>query len=316
MPMGELHSVSAYPELARIIDLVSSQNPLQRKRIKAFLSRQGTGYWDFAESLSETLNHSLLRADEDRLAAARAYNRTCMDVVQEQIRFRKTGRYLIESAEVAEQTVYSQKDRMRYYLVGLLLSYLFWPNHYEMFQFFRQHLDTLKVERCLEVGAGHGLFTAEVLRRFSAATLKLVDISETSIALAREMLATFGLDASRVQFIHSDYMKAPLLAREFDFIIMGEVLEHVNNPLGFLARARYFLRSGGSLFLSTCVNCPAVDHVYHFHTVDEIRELIRASGLRILKEQALPAEAVAEEHWQQELVTINYSGILAAQAED
>src|ERR1700691_4581689 len=150
------------PELARIVDLVSSENPLQRKRIHAFLGRQLPDYWDFAEALGKKLNRALLRTDEDQIAVARSYNQTCLDLLKEQIRFRKSGRYLLNNAQEAHEAVYSQDARMRYYLVGLLLSYLFWPNHYEMFKFYREHLDGIHAERFLEVGAGHGLFSAEV----------------------------------------------------------------------------------------------------------------------------------------------------------
>lgn len=302
--------ISHYPELGRIVDLVSSENPLQRKRIDAFLAQQNTAYFRFAESLSRRLNRSLLQTDRDRLAGARAYNRTCMDIMREQIRFRKTGSYLIQSAAVAEQTMYSQKERMHSYIVGLLLSYLFWPNHYEMFRFYLDYLSEIQVERCLEVGAGHGLFTAEMLQRFPNAVLSLVDISATSIEVACDILDAFAIERSRIQCIHADFMNAPLSAETFDCVVMGEVLEHVNDAPGFLAKARHFLRPGGSVFLTTCVNCPAPDHVYHFHTVDEIRDLIRSAGLHIRRDQALAAEAVPEELWQKELVTINYSAVL------
>jgi hypothetical protein len=45
--------------------------------------------------------------------------------------------------------------------------------------------------------------------------------------------------------------------------------------------------------------------------VDEIRDLVRRSDFRILKEMALPAENVPQERWKKELVTINYAAILA-----
>ena len=301
----------AYPEFMRIVDLIAAQNPLQRKRINAFISRQDTDYWTFAEDLSRTLNHSFLRDDQERIEATRSYNRMCMDILREQIRFRKTRVYLLDDARVAHEAVYSQPEVMRYYIVGLLLSYLFWPNHYQMFCFFKDHLVGIQIERCLEVGVGHGLFTAEVMHRFPDLDVTLVDISETSIELAREMLTTFQLNLSRVRFVHSDYLIAPLEGDGFDFIIMGEVLEHVNDAPGFLERARQLLHPGGTVFLSTCVNCPAVDHIYHFHTVDEIRTLIRDAGLSIARDMALPAEDVPEARWQEELVTINYCAILA-----
>jgi 2-polyprenyl-3-methyl-5-hydroxy-6-metoxy-1,4-benzoquinol methylase len=299
-----------YPELMKIVDLISAENPLQRKRINAFISRQDEAYWTFAEELSRTLDSSFLQNDQMRVEAAQSYNRMCMDILREQIRFRKTGVYLLDDAHVAHETVYSQKDVMRYYIVGLLLSYLFWPNHFQMFCFFKEHLLKLRVERCLEVGVGHGLFTVEVMRRFPNSEVTLVDISQTSIELAQEMLTTFHLDSSRVRFVYGDYLTVSLDSDDFDFIVMGEVLEHVNDAQGFLSRARQLLRPGGTIFLSTCANCPAVDHIYHFHNVDEIRGLIRSAGLSIVRDTALPAEDVPEAKWQEELVTINYSAIL------
>src|SRR3972149_353706 len=116
-----------YPELTRIIDLIGTQNPLQRKRIENFIGQQDARYWAFAEALSRTLNHSFLKDDHDRAEAARSYNRMCMDILREQIRFKKTGVYLRDDAHAAHAAVYSQPQVMRYYVVGLLLSYLFWP---------------------------------------------------------------------------------------------------------------------------------------------------------------------------------------------
>jgi len=300
-----------YPELMKIIHLISAENPLQRKRINAFISRQDDGYWTFAEEMSRTLNSSFLQNDQVRVEAAQSYNRMCMDILREQIRFRKTGIYLLDDAQVAHETVYSQKGVMRYYIVGLLLSYLFWPNHFQMLCFFKDHLLKIQVERCLEVGVGHGLFTVEMMRRFPNSEVTLVDISQTSLELAQEMLTTFHLDSSRVRFVHGDYLTVSLGSGDFDFIIMGEVLEHVNDAPGFLTRARQLLRPGGTIFLSTCANCPAVDHIYHFHNVDEIRALIRSVGLSIVRDTALPAEDVPEARWEQDLVTINYSAILS-----
>lgn len=299
-----------YPELMKIVDLVSAQNPLQRKRISAFISQQDAGYWTFAEDLSRSLNYSFLQSDYERNAAAQSYNRMCMEILREQIRFRKTGVYLLDDARAAEREVYSQHDTMRSYVVGLLLSYLFWPNHYRIFQFFSDHLAERRIENCLEVGVGHGLFSAELMRRVPNVNLTLVDISAASLKLAREMLITFKQNPARVRFIHGDYLSVPLESDGFDFLIVGEVLEHVNDAPGFLRRTQQLLRPGGSIFLSTCANCPAVDHVYFFHSVDEIRELIRRTGLSIFRDLALPAEAVTEARWQAELVTINYCAIL------
>jgi len=301
-----------HPEFSKIVNLVSAQNPLQRKRIENFINQQDEDYWNFAEELSRTLNWTLLQTNEARAEAAQSYNRMCMDILREQIRFRKTGVYLISNAEVANENVYSQPNVMRYYIVGLLLSYLFWSNHYRMLKFFKDHLTRItSIENCLEVGAGHGLFTSETLRHFPHLDMHVLDISETSLNLAREMLDTFQVDVSRASFELGDYLKTSFGNGKFDFIIMGEVLEHVNDAPEFLRQTRLLIQPTGTVFLSTCANCAAVDHVYHFHTVDEIRKLFRDANFSIVQELVLPAEAVPESRWLEELVTINYCAILS-----
>ena len=310
------HGPDRYPELMKIIDAIAMQNPLQRKRIYNFIHQQEPTYWHFAEEVSRALNFSFLRSRHDREEAARSYNTMCMDILREQIQFRKTGVYRLDDAVDAHTSVYSRPEIMRYYMVGLLLSYLFWPNHYKMFCFFRDCLEQVSLENYLEVGVGHGLFTAEAIRRVPDLDVVLMDISDVSLQIADEILATFQVDRSHIQFIQGDFMTVSTENRGFDFITLGEVLEHVNDAVGFLGRARELLRPGGIVFLSTCVNCPAVDHVFHFHTVDEIRDLIQKAGLTVARELILPAEDVPEDRWLEERVTINYAAVLTKNGED
>jgi 2-polyprenyl-3-methyl-5-hydroxy-6-metoxy-1,4-benzoquinol methylase len=300
------------PELQKIINLISQQNPLQKKRIRNFLRSQNREYWDFAENLSGILNYSFLVDDDKRKQAASAYNKMCMDFLREQIRFRKTGVYLINDASVAADQVYDDIVVMRYYMVGLLISYLFWPNHYELFRFFKNNLSYAKSAKSfLEVGVGHGLFTSHMLRSFPDIQATAVDISETSIKTAKEILNTFQVNENDINFIHGDYLEVNFEGNGFDFIIMGEVLEHVNNAPDFMARTKKLLNKGGSIFLSTCANSPALDHVYHFKSADEIRSLIQGHGFDIISDLALPAENVPPELWSTELTTINYCALLA-----
>ena len=230
--------------------------------------------------------------------------------MHEQIRFRESGTYPTEDARTANQMVYSQDTVMRSYITGLLFSYLFWPNHYRMLSFFQDHLNRVDVRRCLEVGVGHGLFTAEVKKCFPEADMTWVDISETSLSVAREMLKTYRMDPDEIRTIHGDYLAVDLESEAFDFLVMGEVLEHVDDAPRFLERARELLRPGGTIFVSTCANCPAVDHVWHFHNVKEIRDLIQGAGLEIVYDLALPADPVPECEWETRRVTVNYCGIL------
>lgn len=310
-PAGLFIPCTKNTELVKIINLISQQNPLQKKRINKFLKAQNEEYWEFAENLSSILNHSFLTDDKSRREAAAAYNKMCMDFLKEQIRFRKTGVYRISDASFAVEQVYDDMNVMRYYMVGLLISYLFWPNHYELFRFFKDNLPTAaKTKSYLEVGVGHGLFTSNMLKYYPKIDAKAVDISETSIRTAKEILKTFQVNTDHIEFIHGDYLSLDFQESGFDFIIMGEVLEHVNNAPDFMVRTKKLLNRGGSIYLSTCANSPALDHVYHFKSADEIRDLITSHGFKIVKDLALPAEDVPPDRWAAELTTINYCALL------
>lgn len=300
----------AYPNLSRIIEIIGRQNPLQRKRIDSFLSVRDSEYWGFAESLSRTLNERLLQSQESAEEAARSYNRMCMDFLKEQIRFKKTGKYLINDAAVAHEEVYSKPDVMRYYMIGLLLSYMFWPNHYAMLRFLDDHLEGRTIRKYLEIAPGHGLFATHAIRQSPGLQATLVDISPTSLEVSKSILGAFDVDTTKLRIVQGDFLKVEPGDTGFDFISMGEVLEHVNEADVFLARAERLLSPDGAIFMTTCANCPALDHVYHFHTVKEIRALIAGAGLKIEAEMALPSDPFPEEKWEAELVTINYCCIL------
>ncbi len=102
-----------YPEFMRLVDLVPAQNAFQRKRIMGYIGQQDTNYWQFAETLSRDLRHSFWDTEADCVEAARSYNQMCMEILREEIRFRKTGVYLLNSAITANEMVYSQQEVMK-----------------------------------------------------------------------------------------------------------------------------------------------------------------------------------------------------------
>jgi len=302
--------LSNHPHFQSIVELITSQNPLQKKSIEAFCANQDDTFWKFSEDLSRTLNEGFLTSLEARTEAAKSYNKMCMDFLREQIKFRKTRKYTISDSMIAEQTVYNDLVVMRYYMIGLLISYMLWPNHYKLFRFFLDHLPKKTIKNYLEIGVGHGLFSSTLLDKFPEIQGTGIDISETSIRVSQSLLSAFDVNADRLTFIHSDYLKADIEPQVFDFIIMGEVLEHVNNAPEFMLKTKQLLAPGGTVYLSTCANCPALDHVYHFQCVKHIQDVITEAGFRIVSETALPADDVPEEDWDEQLTTINYCCLL------
>jgi 2-polyprenyl-3-methyl-5-hydroxy-6-metoxy-1,4-benzoquinol methylase len=304
-----LRSLDANSNLLKIINLVSITNPLQKKKIISFVETQNEEYYLFAENLSKIIFYEFLKDDNERMEAARSYNKMCMDFLKEQIRFKKTGVYRINDASIANIEVYSEPLVMRYYMVGLLISYLFWPNHYKLYQFFKNNLPANEPKSYLEIGVGHGLFTSTMLGKYENIMATLVDISETSIKTANELLGAFNVIRSNITFVHGDFFTVDI-ENKFDFIIMGEVLEHVNDAFGFMKRAKELLQPNGKIYMSTAANSPALDHVYHFHNEHEIRDLLFETGFDIESELVLPADDIPKELWQKELVTLNYCALL------
>ena len=136
------------------------------------------------------------------------------------------------------------------------------------------------------MGGGHGLY----LRAFcseanSNAKVDVVDISPTSLRLCQEMAA-----APNAEFILGDVHD--FSRAQYDFITMGEVLEHVEDPIKLLRKLRTLCCPGGSIFVTTPTNAPAIDHIYLFETVQDIRDVIGQAGLEILNEIQVETERI------------------------
>lgn len=308
-------SIEKYPEVSQLIRQIFKEVPLQRKRIDEFLRNVDDDYWDFAESLCRVIKSSGIGGNgESYDAAVKAYKDMCSEILREQIRFRRSRVYRSNDFDNVLREVYEQKDRMRAYLKGLLLTYLFWPNHYKMFRFFQRHIANLSPGIYLEVGSGHGLFTAEVLRLIPETRIISIDISRAAIEMTREMLTAFNIDSQGFEAFQADFLNSFNEGEKYDFIILGEVLEHVSDAPGFVAQAKRVLNQHGAIYLSTCVNAPAIDHIYNFSCVEEIGELIEMAGLDIVDSIILPADDTQPERWQEELTPINYAAVLRHRA--
>jgi hypothetical protein len=63
---------------------------------------------------------------------------------------------------------------------------------------------------------------------------------------------------------------------------MGEVLEHVEDPGRFLSTIARLSGPATHIFVTTCMNAPAVDHISLFRTGKEVEDIINSSGLNIV----------------------------------
>jgi SAM-dependent methyltransferase len=235
-----------------------------------------------------------------------------LDTLREQMFFRRHGRYRHERFADVANSVYFADEYMRLYMKGLALTAYLWPNHVAIRRFFQSEVaDGPCRGRYLEVGPGHGLYMAAALRSGRFSQCVGVDISPTSLELTRAVVGRYveGADTS-LSLALGDFLAMEVPGR-FDVVVMGEVLEHVERPGEFLARARAACAEGGHVFVSTCANSPATDHIYLFRHDSEVDALVRAAGLSIVTRLVVPYHGTSLEQSYRESLPVNVAMVLS-----
>lgn len=217
------------------------------------------------------------------------------DMRKEGLYFYRHGKYRCDNQSIAYEQVYSQKDIMSYYMHALLISQILWKHHFNIFIYFQENLKKLFPHKeqlsIMDVGPGHGFFSFLVKKEFPGyQKIDLVDISETSLAMTRQII---GLDGDKINYHLKDIFDYDG-TETYDFIVLGEVIEHLDNPKAILSKLSDLLTEDGLLWVTTPTNSPALDHVYLFKTKEEVLELIEASGLEIVDDCNFYAEDVDE----------------------
>jgi SAM-dependent methyltransferase len=116
-------------------------------------------------------------------------------------------------------------------------------NHLVLEAYTRRILSLVgRCERLLEYGIGHGVTVAAL--HAMAANHDVVDASPAVIAHFRQRFPDL-----RVRVLESYFENLPA-EPVYDVIVMGFVLEHVEDPVAVLRGARRMLRPGGTLFVA------------------------------------------------------------------
>lgn len=293
-----------------ILELIYKKAPLQRKKIEQyFLTRDDDFIIEFEDFL-RLYSGYLAKRNLTLEYGIDAYLKMINHMFKSQIKFMRTGKYPILNVDEIEN-IYQDKNEMLSYMIGLALSQYLWSTHYEMFNHLKDELIKNKqnIKQYIEIGPGHGLFLKESIDILNdEVEMIAVDISPISLEVSESIIKYFH-PSKNINFINEDMLNLNLDA-QCDFIVMGEVIEHVDNPRLLLNKIAKLLNKDGKAFLSTCVNCPMIDHVYHFKTVQEIRNLFYECGLEIESEKVLPVENLPMEDIIHQKITINYSAIV------
>jgi 2-polyprenyl-3-methyl-5-hydroxy-6-metoxy-1,4-benzoquinol methylase len=169
----------------------------------------------------------------------------------------------------------------------------------------------------LELGSFRGDFTRRLAARFTDITC--VEASAEAVVASRAALG------DNVRLVHGMFQTVSL-DRTFDNIVLTHVLEHLDDPVGVLARAnREWLSDSGRLFL-VCPNAHAASRQIavkmglithnaavtpaereHGHRItysfDTLERDVRAAGLTIVHRSGIFFKALANFQWDRLLAT-------------
>ena len=118
----------------------------------------------------------------------------------------------------------------------------------------RQRIDWMAEQaqgrKILDVGCSEGVL--EILLARKGFNVTGVDINAEALAFARDLLAQEPEEVrARVRFIHGDLAQARFLDDRFDTLVMGEILEHLEDPQILLNRSLDLIRPDGRVIITT-----------------------------------------------------------------
>ncbi len=231
-----------------------------------------------------------------------------LDFLQLQIELEKTGKYKLHSYQEALDTVYDNPEVMaKKYLNGLLLSQAFWINHYKIFDFFRQNFcfNTAHLGSVLEVPIGTGIYLSEFIRHNSQWHSIGYDISASAVSFAQRLIQLNN--ACSIDIRQANVFDLPE-DQQYDRIICGELLEHLEQPTDLLLKLKNLLANNGRLFLTTAIWAASIDHIYLFKSVQEVREMLNTF---FTIESELALNVFQDKKPEDEKTPINYACILS-----
>lgn len=290
-----------------ILDYIKSNNPIHFKKIYSYFNSSDDLFYKKSNEFYRSYENFLLKNKLDFNYAVDCYLKMIKDINAETFIFHKTGRYSSSSFEEVNKRVYNNPDIMNYYLHGLIISQFLWKQHYLSYLFFINTLKELDVKpkNYLEIGVGHGLLLSESMKFFDKKTnFDALDISQVSIDFSKNFI-----DNKNINFLKFDVFDF-YPDTKYDFISMGEVLEHVENPKNLLIKVKSLLKKNGVLFITTPTNAPTIDHIFLFKNIDEIRRLLINSGFNIIFEKVVPTEDLPVEKIQKLKISEHYSSFL------
>jgi len=272
---------------------IESIDPAMREKGEQFLEK----YLKFCKEHNKTLDYGV-----------ESYIWMINMMMYEQVQLVSTGEYSCKSFADANERVYNNPEVMEKYMHGLMLSQFLWKHHCDVFDFFLTSIASFKgknVKSYLEIGGGHGLFLSEAIDILgSTVKYDCLDISNTSLEIAKGFI-----DSNNVNYIHSNIFDYKPEVK-YDLITMGEVIEHVEDPVSLINSLIGLLNPDGQAFITTPTNAGTLDHIYLFRNKQEILDVIDRAGFEVVSDFDVYSEDVTFEKAEKYKVPMMYAALI------
>ena len=142
--------------------------------------------------------------------------------------------------------------------------------------------DEARGPRVLDVGCSEGILEVLLARR--GITVTGVDIDPDALGFARQLLAKESDEVrERVKLVQGDFIGTRQVTGLFDTVVMGELLDYLDDPGAMLDRGLEHLRSGGRVVITAPFGVhPHQDNRRTFYLMDLIGLLKPRLGLESL----------------------------------
>lgn len=266
-------------------DAIAAGSPFQKKFIETHSRDMAEDILDDFEAYIEYC----MEKGEDIQSLADAYLGFTNVMSGEQFFFAREGKYRYSSLKEVEEVVYKNPGYMKMYMLGLALTLFLWPQHRIIRDFFKTELMHNEIGgQYLEVGPGHGMFFLRALQCGKFEKCTGIDISPSSIEYTRSLITAHSKEVDTgYELVCADFLTSDF-GHLFNGIVIGEVLEHVETPELFIGRIGELATEGSFVFLSTCFNAAALDHIYNFENFDQLETMFTRAGLSIVKRLPIP----------------------------
>jgi 2-polyprenyl-3-methyl-5-hydroxy-6-metoxy-1,4-benzoquinol methylase len=305
-------SFGEYTSLGRLVVRQCQVTP----RHTAFFARRFAAAAPGELALCEQLAKQIVQlAGAELDDFARGYDFICDIQKQEEIYFRRHDAYRLQTVAQAVAEVYGNREYMRNYMRGLLLTQVFWSNHAAAMTFYLQdflaHLPN--GYDLLEIGPGHGLLFSRAASDPRARSVTGWDLSPASVRETQQALQQLGV-RRELKLEVRDLFDSAVVGAAFDAVVFSEVLEHLEEPVRALRAIRAVMRPGGRLYLNVPVNSPAPDHLFLLRSPEEVIDLVQAEGFAVERTGCFPATNYTIEQARKHRLTISVCLVAAKPA--